>query len=59
MNWTKEIPAVDGYYWVRDKHGISLLLRESVWFYNTDGSNPGHFKEDADWEFYGPMEEPK
>lgn len=67
MNWTKEIPAVDGYYWVKS----SFMPEDSwideikdskavVWNYGVDEyEEVFDYSKSKEYTFYGPLEEPK
>lgn len=59
MNWTKEIPTVDGYYWIRSDVGTWLQdIRDScIWEDTWDNWFLLNVKDG--YEFYGPLEEPK
>lgn len=58
MQWTKEIPTEEGWYWVKYKE------EKLVWFIDNNGDvyndyMMGKLSLKDDLEFYGPLEEPK
>lgn len=60
MNWTKEIPTIDGWYWIRHEddggHSIDWVETESLRAWTQDRD----FEDTTSgYEFYGPLEEPK
>lgn len=66
MNWTKEIPTVDGWYWIRheDDGGTSIdwLEKGCICEYNASSEEYElvSFEQcDSGYEFYGPLKEPK
>lgn len=58
MQWTKEIPKIDGWYWVkyRGNAWIDEIIDASILDGWTDELIP--ITEEG-LEFYGPLEEPK
>lgn len=57
VQWTKEIPTEDGWYWIRGKYGVELeKVKNSCVHDKGDGWIPLKL---FDFEFYGPLEEPK
>lgn len=61
MNWTKEIPAVDGWYWIREQGEeycwIDVVENSSRWcevFEEYVEIQPEYLLE-----FCGPIEQPK
>lgn len=60
MNWTKEIPTVDGWYWMKDKYGVWIDKLKKGAAYNDvfECWDDPYTKEDG-IEFYGPLEEPE
>lgn len=58
MNWTKEIPTVDGWYWVKFKGSPAWVVEivDSCIVY--DDEEPSHITAEG-FEFYGPLEEPE
>lgn len=55
MNWTKEVPAVDGWYWIKDLyvHRQCFTYIKNMKFCGYD-LNYKYGKEN--WEYLGPLE---
>lgn len=60
MNWTKEIPTVDGWYWMKGPFGVWIdkLKKGSAYDAVFECWDDPYTKEDG-IEFCGPLEEPK
>ena len=57
MKWTKEIPTVDGYYWIKDH-----MLNDAWIAYFDDGKfyeADNYFKPNSEWEYAGPLDQPE
>ncbi|MNQ73418.1 hypothetical protein D3C85_881470 [compost metagenome] len=66
MKWTKEIPTVDGWYWIRrtDDNEVWVGLVKDCWHMEWDCEDGNYrkftdFREFSMCEFSGPLEEPK
>lgn len=63
MNWTKEIPTVDGWYWIwcHGRQYLEWLDKGRTFEYNASCEEYElvGFEQGNGYEFYGPLEEPK
>lgn len=60
MNWTKQIPTVGGWYWIKNLYGTYIeYVNEGGKIWSDFYESYLQLNEDDGYEFYGPIEEPK
>lgn len=59
MNWTKEIPTIDGWYWVKGEWTSWIEEVKDSSLYSNIFEEWQNIDKNDDLEFYGPLEEPK